>query len=172
MHQSENSLTRRGTIAFLGASSALLLSPAAMAASSADSKIALEQAIEALRVGMVEGDGKTLDALLHDRINYMHSSGHSQTKQNIMSEMAGKRFFASLTFSAQTVELAGDVGVVLQTIDQVKNLPNGKTRASQIKVLQTWVLTDGRWKLLTRSSHIISSPLVSPCTSGPAPTGS
>lgn len=167
----ENSLTRRSTLALLGVSSALSLAPSTMAASSTNSKAALEQAIEALRVAMVEGDGKALDGMLHDRINYMHSSGHSQTKQNLMNEMAGKRFFVSLTFPAQTIDIVGDVGVVVQTIDQVKNLPGGKTRASQIKVLQTWVLTDGRWKLLTRSSHIISSPLAPACTPGRAAAG-
>ena len=111
---------------------------------------------------MLEGDGRVLDAMLHDLLDYMHSSGHSQTKADVMRDLAGKRFFASLTYPEQAFHVAGDVGVVKLTIDQVKNLAEGATRASRIKVLQSWTRTRGDWKLLTRASALIESPLMRP----------
>lgn len=161
-------VSRRTALAAVGMAGAAAVAPAAMGAAPSPGQASLERAIEALRIAMVEGNGAALNALLHDHLNYMHSSAHSQTKQNLLNDLAGKRFFASLTYPEQSIDIVGNTGVVVQTIDQVKNLAGGKTRASRIKVLQTWTKTGGGWRLLTRSSHIISSPLSPACPGQPA----
>ena len=143
----------------------------ARAAAPSAQQSGLERAIEALRAAMVAGDGQALNRLLHDRLSYMHSSGNAQTKADVMRDLGGKRFFAALTYPEQTVSVVDRTGLVIQTVDQVKNLPDGKTRASRIKVQQAWVETDGGWKLLARSSAIISSPLQRACAPGVAPPG-
>jgi hypothetical protein len=159
MTYAASALTRRTALTALAAVGSVSMAPAAVGAPAADRKASLERALEALRVAMVAGDGKTLNAMLHDSLNYMHSSGNSQTKANLLGDLAGKRFFAGLTYSDQTLDIVENTGTVVQTVDQVKNLPDGKTRASQIKVLQTWLHTGGRWQLLSRVSAIIYSPL-------------
>ena len=116
---------------------------------------------------MVAGDATALKAMLHDRLTYMHSSGHSQTKAMLMDDLTVKRMFAGLTYSGQTVDVIGHTGTVVQTVDQVKNLPDGATRASRIKVLQTWLHAEGAWKLLSRVSAIIYSPLTAPACPPP-----
>lgn len=156
-------LTRRTALTALGATGAATMASAAVGAPAANSRQAgLERASEALRQAMISGDAQVLDAMLHDRLNYMHSSGHSQTKADVMRDLAGKRFFAGLTYPEQSFDVAGDVGVVKLSVDQVKNVAGGKTRASRIKVLQTWTRTGGSWKLLTRASALIESPLMRP----------
>ena len=122
-------------------------------------KVSLERASEALRIAMVEGDGELLNSVLHDRVIYMHSSGRSQTKADLLEQMAGKHFFASLEYTDQIVEVVDYTGIVTVTVDQVKNLAEGKTRASRIKVMYSWVYSEGNWKLLGRTSAIIHSPL-------------
>lgn len=73
----------------------------------------------------------------------MHSSGQTQTKADLLRDLAGKTFFAGLTYSNQTTDVVDYTGTAIATVDQVKNLYVGKTRASQIKVLQTWVHSGG-----------------------------
>jgi hypothetical protein len=119
--------------------------------------------VERLRTAMVEGDGTALDSLLHEKLVYMHSSGHAQTKAEVLRDLAGKRFFAALTNTGVTIELVDQTGTVVATIDQVKNLPDGTTRASQIKVLTTWVHDRREWRLLSRVSAILYSPLTRRC---------
>jgi len=166
MDKTTSTLSRRTALAALGMGAAASLAPAARAATRAD-KASLESAVERLRVAMVAGDATALKAMLHDRLTYMHSSGHSQTKAMLMDDLTVKRMFAGLTYSGQTVDVIGHTGTVVQTVDQVKNLPDGATRASRIKVLQTWLHAEGAWKLLSRVSAIIYSPLTAPACPPP-----
>lgn len=164
-------LPRRDALAVIGASGILSMVGGEAYAEAAQRQSAFERAIEELRVAMVEGNEVALDKLLHAKLIYMHSSGHSQTKTNLMSDLAGKKFFASLTYSDVLIETVDRTGIVAMTIDQVKNLPGDKTRASRIKVMQTWVSAGNDWKLLARLSSIISSPLTAcPPGSNSAPT--
>lgn len=148
-------LTRRAALAGLAVSSMAAKAAADAPAGTSRGEEALISAVEVLRVAMVEGDGKTLELMLHDHLNYMHSSGNSQTKANVLSDLAGKTFFASLVHSEVKVDIIGENGIVKMTVDQVKNLPGGKTRASQIKVLQVWAQVNGQWKLIARASALI-----------------
>ncbi len=129
----------------------------------ANNKRSLEQASEALRIAMLEGDRERLDAVLHDRLTYMHSSGRSQTKADLLEQMAGQHFFASLDYTDQIIDVVDNTGVVIVTVDQVKNLTEGKTRGSRIKVMYSWVHSAGKWQLLGRTSAIIYSPLKPAC---------
>lgn len=154
-----------GTVAF-----ALTVSATAAGAAAASPTDDLQRASETLRQAMLAGDGKVLDAMLHDLLDYMHSSGHSQTKADLMRVLAGKHFFAGLTYPEQSFRVTGDAGVVKLTIDQVKNVTGGTTRASRIKVLQSWTRNRGHWQLLTRASALMESPLMRPaCPPGAAP---
>lgn len=159
MTRLDSGLTRRTALVALGAGAAVTLAPVA-AAAGVPGRGSLAEAVEALRAAMVAGDGTVLAALLHDHLNYMHSSGHSQTKQNVLTDLAGKRFFAAFDHVEQTVDVVGQVGVVKTTVDQVKNLPGGGTRASRIKVLHTWVQTGRSWQLVTRASALLPQALM------------
>ena len=156
-------VSRRNAISAMAIGTALSLGTSSPVAARSDERRHLEQAVERLRVAMVEGDGTTLDELLHAKLVYMHSSGHAQTKADLLRDLAGKRFFAALTNSDLTVDVIDRTGVVVATVDQVKNLPDGRTRASRIKVLMTWIVDRHEWRLLSRGSAIIYSPLATRC---------
>lgn len=163
MARSSLVLTRRMALVAAGAGGAMSLMARPAKAAPAGRQATLEQAVDALRVAMVAGDGAALNRLLDDRLTYMHSSGHSQTKANLLNDLAGKQFFASLTYTESKIDLIDNTGIATVTVDQVKNLPGGKTRASRIKILQTWVRTGGEWKLAARVSALITSPLKPTC---------
>lgn len=156
-------ISRRRAVAVLGTGAAIAQLAHSPTAAATSAPIRLERAVESLRMAMVAGDQAALEALLHEKLIYMHSSGHSQTKADVMRDLAGRRFFASLTNSDITIDVVGRTGTVVAMVDQVKNLPDGKTRASRIKVLTTWVVSGGRWRLLSRVSAIIYSPLTPRC---------
>jgi hypothetical protein len=145
-------ISRRSALTGLGLRGLLTAAPGIGAPRGSSDLASLEKAIEASRMAMLAGDGRALAALLHDRLNYMHSSGHSQSKADVLRDLAGKNFFASLVYSGQTVDVVNDAGIVTLRVDQAKNLPNGGTRASQLKVLQVWVKAGSSWQMLARSS--------------------
>lgn len=159
-------LTRRTALA-AGMAGTVSLAAGEAVPSVPAAETSLARAIEALRIAMVAGDARALERLLDDRLIYMHSSGHSQTKANLLNDLAGKSFFAALTNSEPEIHVVGRTGILSVTVDQVKNLPGGKMRASRIKVLQTWVLSAGDWVLLARCSALIISAQKPP--SNPVP---
>lgn len=163
MSLSKPSLDRRTALAALAVSGGIAIAPAAIGKPATGKRASLEDAVERLRVAMVEGDGKALDALLYEHLTYMHSSGFSQTKAKLLSDLAGQHFFATLTYADKQIDLIEDTGIAVLTVDQVKNLPNGSTRASRIRVIQTWATQHGRWILVARSSAIVSSPISPAC---------
>ena len=144
--------SRRSALAAVGLGGLLTAAPGIGAERGSSNLASLEKALEASRIAMLAGDGRALEMLLHDRLNYMHSSGHSQSKADVLRDLAGKNFFASLVYSSQTADVVHDAGIVTLTVDQAKNLPNGGTRASQLNVLQVWVKTGSSWQMLARSS--------------------
>lgn len=154
---------RAALFALAGTGAMAAAAPAAFAGVRADDA-SLQRQIEALRLAMVGGDGPVLSSILHDHLNYMHSSGRSQTKPNLLSDLAGKQFFASLGFSEVVTEVTENLGIATMTVDQVKNIAGGRTRASQLRVMQTWIRLHGTWKLLARCSVLTRPAPVPSCS--------
>ncbi|GGC13481.1 hypothetical protein GCM10011494_35400 [Novosphingobium endophyticum] len=165
MNKIVTALSRRGALASLGVVCAGSMVGAASATGNPPTgQTSLENAVEGLRTAMLTGDTEALGALLHDRLDYMHASGRSQTKRQVIDQLGGKNFFAGLGFSDAAYEIVGNVGIVKVTVDQDKNLAGGETRKSRIVTLLTWIHDSRGWKLLARSSAIIESPLFPPCS--------
>lgn len=51
---------------------------------------ALEDAVEALRRALVDGDGEALNRMLHERLTYSHSNGRVWTKEELLQNLSGK----------------------------------------------------------------------------------
>jgi hypothetical protein len=113
---------------------------------------ALKEAVEALRRGLVDGDGEVLNRMLHERLTYSHSNGRVWTKEELLQNVGGKQRYLSISLSEQTVDLVGSTGIVRHTYDVVNNLGEGKTNSSHLGVLLCWVRAREHWKLLARSS--------------------
>lgn len=122
------------------------------AARAADGTEAVAQKLEALRVAIVDGDAKALDALTHPQLSYGHSSGRKiETKPQFIASLAGKTNYKSLTFSEPWFQIVGDTATIRHVWDGADILPNGETGRSYIAVMQVW-LKDGDWRLLARQS--------------------
>ncbi|TNC12513.1 nuclear transport factor 2 family protein [Methylobacterium terricola] len=114
--------------------------------------------LEALRVAIVDGDAKALDALTHPQLSYGHSSGRKiETKAQFIASLAGKTKYKSLAYSEQWIQVVGDTATVRHVWDGADILPNGETGRSYIAVMQVWLkesgtTKDGIWRLLARQS--------------------
>jgi hypothetical protein len=153
MNREQSDVSRRNALVAFGAGvAAVALASDALAQSGGADVSALETATEALRVALAEGDGAALNKLLHDRATYSHSDGRVWTKQVTLDSLGGKKRYASVKTSEQTVDVIGTVGIVRLTSDVVTNAADGKTVPSHIKVLLCWVKSGEEWKLLARAA--------------------
>lgn len=145
--------SRRSALVTVGAALvAPMLIGSALAADTSAEAAKVAEAVEALRVAMLAGDGKTLKTLVFEELNYGHSDAHLDTKASFVTSLDGKNAFKSLEFSNRTVDIVGDNAIVRHVFDGVNNLPDGKTSTAHIAVLQVWKKDGGAWKLLARQS--------------------
>lgn len=147
-------ISRREALTYAAGAGAAL---AAVPAHAARGNAALEAALTTLHTAMVAGDGAVLDGVLHPDLIYMHSSGFYQTKADLMRDLSGKQFFAAFNPSGIRMQRTGDTALATMTVDQVKNIAGGKTRASQIKLIYTLLQRGGKWRLLGRCSALMPS---------------
>lgn len=114
-------------------------------------------AAEALRVAMVAGNEKEMNALTDDHLTYGHSRGALQDKGAFIKALVGPKApgkFNWIKISNQTVEVAGNVAWVRHTFDGENQLPDGKVTTAHIHVLQVWKKDKGKWRLFARQACI------------------
>lgn len=127
---------------------------AALAADEGEAaKEVVAKQLEALRVAIVDGDARALDALTHPQLSYGHSSGRKiETRAQFIASLAGKTNYRSLAYSEQWIQVVGDNAMVRHVWDGADILPDGGTGRSYIAVLQVWLKDGGNWRLLARQS--------------------
>ena len=132
----------------LGASGLLLSGSGAEAA--AGDEAAVNQAIEALREGILKQDKAKLDQVCASQISYGHSDGRSETKEQFINGvMTRKQTQKSLAFPELKVFVVGN-NAVARHIYLGESELDGKQNTTRIGALQVWQKQDGGWKLLAR----------------------
>jgi hypothetical protein len=112
-------------------------------------------AVEALRVAMVSGNEKEMNALVDDHLTYGHSHGLLQDKTAFVKNLVGPNApgkFNWIKLSKQTIDMVGKVALVRHVFDAENVLPDGKITKAHILVLQVWMQEKGGWKLLARQA--------------------
>lgn len=133
-----------------------MLSATLLAQSSDEKTVAA--AVEKLRKAMIAADKATLESLSAEELSYGHSSGLVENKAEFVDQfVTGKTVFLdNLTFSNQTIRIAGDAAIVRHrlTADTNNNKVPGKV---DILILMVWQKQKGEWKLLARQAAKIPS---------------
>lgn len=116
----------------------------------------VEKAVEILRLAMVDANTQSLEAISANELSYGHSSGTIEDKaafiENIVS---GKSDFVTITLTAQTIRIVGDIAIVRHTLAADTN--NGGTAGKvSLYVLLIWQKQSGQWKLLARQAARIN----------------
>ena len=131
----------------LGASGLLLSGSEGAAAAD---EAALNQSIEALRLGILQQDKAKLDQVVASQISYGHSDGRSETKEQFINGvMNRKQTQKSLAFPELKVFVVGDTAVARHIYLGESEL-DGKQNTTRIGALQVWQKQGGAWKLLAR----------------------
>lgn len=114
---------------------------------------AVEQACETLRKLMITPDRSTLERIFADQLSYGHSDGRVQTKAEFIDALVnGKSVFKSISMSAQTISLAGDIAIVRHRFE-ADAISNDVPAQPRIRILQVWQKQGGAWRLLVRQAH-------------------
>ena len=123
------------------------------AAFAADDTTVIKSNVEKLRALMLKPDAVKLNALLEDKLMYIHSDGHFNNKATFVSDlMTGVSHFIALEFTEVDVTVAGDVGIVRHILTGDTE-DKGKAPAHvKIRVMMIWHKTHGHWKLIARQS--------------------
>ena len=153
MFQNLSVLARRAALPALISAGGLLAPAPAQAAPSAQA--AVEQAVEALRVAMVAGDQKALEAMVEDHLTYGHSHGMLQDKAAFVKFLVGPKAegkFNWIKLTGQTVDVVGDTALVRHVFDAENLPPDGSKTSAHILVLQVWKKEPEGWKLLARQA--------------------
>ncbi len=112
----------------------------------------VDDAAEQLRRLMIDPDKARLEALVSDDLSYGHSGGKVDTKTSFIADLlSGASDFVTITITDQTVRRTNNVALVRHTLSASTN-DGGKPGSVTIKILQVWMLTDGRWQLIARQA--------------------
>jgi hypothetical protein len=114
---------------------------------------AVEAAVEKLRKAMIAADKTTLESLTANELSYGHSSGLVENKAEFVNQFVTKStvFLDNLTFSNQTIRIAGNNAIVRHRLTSDTNNNNVPGKVDLI-ILMVWQKQNGNWKLLARQA--------------------
>ena len=97
---------------------------------------------------MQAGDVDALDALISDKLIYLHSSGGRDSKESYLAQLrSGAITYQRVAPPEPEVHVAGDTAVVFgrMNADVVRD---GKNLALDYDYLSVWAKENGRWQFL------------------------
>ena len=130
---------------------AILFFSLLLMAQSKDEK-AVADAVEQLRMAMINGDRTMLEKLVAEKLSYGHSGGHIDDKKEFVEKLAsGASDFVTIDLSEQTISISDKVAIARHTLNAKTN-DGGKPADVHLKVLLIWQKQKSGWKLLARQA--------------------
>ncbi len=119
---------------------------------SANDRIAVAQAVDALRKVMIDPDRAALTRLTADSLSYGHSGGNIEDKAAFVEALvSGKSDFQTMDLTNQTISIVDQTALVRHQLSGVTN-NNGVVAQVNLSVLLIWIKQGGIWKLLARQA--------------------
>lgn len=114
--------------------------------------ILLENALEQLRIVMINPDSTILANLASEDLVYVHSSGTVRNKEEFIKEFTlGWTMLRGVTVEDQVIKISGDDAIVRHRLIGEVDKP-GQPPQFDIIILMVWRLEAGNWKLLARQA--------------------
>lgn len=121
-------------------------------ASNGKDEAKVAEAVERLRIAMVQPDSAVLSDLASDDLEYVHSSGTVRNKQGFIEEfMKRSTNFTKVTLFNQTVKISGNNAIVRHRLVADASIP-GYPPVTDIIILMVWRKEGGKWKMLARQA--------------------
>ena len=127
-----------------------------MAQSKEEKEIAA--AVETLRLAMISGDQKALEAIAADQLSYGHSSGNVEDKKTFVHTLtSGKSDFVTIDLTDQTITVSGNTAIVRHKLNATNN-DGGKPGTVSLVIMTVWQKQHKHWVLLARQAVKIAPP--------------
>lgn len=111
------------------------------------------QAVEKLRLALLDSDRQALTAIADNQLSYGHSSGKIENKTTFIETLAsGRSHFTALTFSDPQINISGNTAIVRHFLSANTHDAGKKPATLQLAVLLVWNKQHGEWKLLARQA--------------------
>jgi len=116
---------------------------------------AIKANIETFRTAMFGKDTAKLAALVSNDLNYGHSAGVIENKDQFLKGVAERKAtMKKLEYSDIRVQVNGNLAVARHIWESESEL-DGKTTQTRIGVVQVWQKgADGKWMIYARQAHI------------------
>jgi hypothetical protein len=112
----------------------------------------VSEAMERLRLVMMQPDSTVLAGLVSKDLEYVHSSGTVRDKQGFIDEfMKRQTDVANVVFSNQTIKISGNNAIVRHRM-VADSRKVGYPPVIDIIVLMVWRKEKGQWKMLARQA--------------------
>ena len=113
---------------------------------------AVADAVEQLRMAMVNPDKAVLEKLTSGKLSYGHSSGLVEDQKVFIEKLAsGQSDFVSIDLTEQSISISEKVAIVRHIL-AAKTNDGGRPGEVRIRVLLIWQKEKGGWKLLARQA--------------------
>ena len=113
---------------------------------------AVADAVEQLRMAMVNPDKAVLEKLTSGKLSYGHSSGLVEDQKVFIEKLtSGQSDFVSIDLTEQSISISEKVAIVRHIL-AAKTNDGGRPGEVRIRVLLIWQKEKGGWKLLARQA--------------------
>jgi hypothetical protein len=111
------------------------------------------EAVETLRLTMVDPNEATFKKLLSDDLSYGHSGGHVDTKMEFIEALkTGKSDFLKIDLSDQTIKIVGKTAIVRHKLIGETHDAGKEQTTVKLLVLTVWIKQKSGWQLLARQA--------------------
>ena len=101
---------------------------------------------------MIEGDVKTLDALLGDGLVYTHSSGLVDSKASYLDKLRSKQvIYRKAERPEETIQAQGDTAVITGEM-RLEVLLDGQPKALRNRFMNVWTRCPRGWQMVALQS--------------------
>lgn len=117
-------------------------------------EIAVAEAVEKFKTGIINADRTLLEDLFADNLVYGHSGGKVQGKAECIDEIVSLQpnDYLTIDLEDQTIMVSGETAVVrhIYSSDFTSNGEPGSLRIGNVLI---WQKQNGNWKLLARQAY-------------------
>jgi hypothetical protein len=102
---------------------------------------------------LIQGTVDSLEALLDERVEYVHSNGWVQTRADVLNDMKSRTLvYQRVTIKAASARRYGQAAVVTG-LGTFEGINSGTPFKLDLRYTEVFVFSGNRWKLVSRHSN-------------------
>lgn len=139
-----------------GLATAALMTGLPTTTAHADDQVDVNRAVDGIREALLKADASALKDLLADQLDYGHSNGKLDTKNDFLASVANKKpVYKTINLEDRKTTIVGSTAIVRYNLT-AEIETDGKVSSVKAGVMQIWTKQDGKWRLLARQSYRLS----------------